>query len=80
MPIAADEVIDVRHGMFGVTGSGDTSGYGRLVREVALPGSIAAAVRRLLRRRRRHAGRGAAARRRRIRRRDREASWSSATS
>ena len=36
---AAAEVINVRHGMFGVTGSGDTSGYGRLVREVALPGS-----------------------------------------
>ena len=33
------EVIGVRRGMFGVTGSGDTSGYGRLVREVALPGS-----------------------------------------
>ena len=26
---------DVRRGMFGVSGSGDTSGYGRLVREVA---------------------------------------------
>ena len=25
--------------MFGATGSGDTSGYGRLVRPVALPGS-----------------------------------------
>ena len=34
-----DEVINVRRGMFGVTGSGDTSGYGRLVREVTLPGS-----------------------------------------
>ncbi len=33
------EVIEVRRGMFGVKGSGDTSGYGRLVREVALPGS-----------------------------------------
>ena len=33
------EVIEVRRGMFGVTGSGDTSGYGRLVREVALQGS-----------------------------------------
>jgi len=32
------EVIEVRRGMFGVTGSGDTSGYGRLLREVALPG------------------------------------------
>jgi NADH-quinone oxidoreductase subunit C len=33
------EVIETRRGMFGVSGSGDTSGYGRLVREVALPGS-----------------------------------------
>lgn len=39
-PSDADvEVINVRHGMFGVTGTGDTSGYGRLVREVTLPGS-----------------------------------------
>ena len=29
----------MRRGMFGVNGSGDTSGYGRLVREVTLPGS-----------------------------------------
>jgi NADH-quinone oxidoreductase subunit C len=35
---AGSEVINVRRGMFGVSGSGDTSGYGRLVREVALPG------------------------------------------
>jgi NADH-quinone oxidoreductase subunit C len=34
-----DEVIDVRHGMFGASGTGDTSGYGRLVRAVTLPGS-----------------------------------------
>jgi NADH-quinone oxidoreductase subunit C len=34
-----DEVIDVRRGMFGVSDTGDTSGYGRLVRQVALPGS-----------------------------------------
>ncbi|MGE2728353.1 NADH-quinone oxidoreductase subunit C [Mycolicibacterium vaccae] len=33
------EVIAVRRGMFGVQGSGDTSGYGRLVRPVLLPGS-----------------------------------------
>ena len=33
------EVVGVRRGMFGINGSGDTSGYGRLVREVALPGS-----------------------------------------
>jgi NADH-quinone oxidoreductase subunit C len=33
------EVIGVRRGSFGVTGSGDTSGYGRLIREVVLPGS-----------------------------------------
>ncbi|MBB2772912.1 MULTISPECIES: NADH-quinone oxidoreductase subunit C [Mycolicibacterium] len=32
------EVIDVRRGMFGAKGSGDTSGYGRLIRSVALPG------------------------------------------
>jgi NADH-quinone oxidoreductase subunit C len=32
------EKIGQRRGMFGVTGSGDTSGYGRLVRDVALPG------------------------------------------
>jgi NADH-quinone oxidoreductase subunit C len=33
------EVVGVRRGMFGPEGSGDTSGYGRLVREVAMPGS-----------------------------------------
>jgi NADH-quinone oxidoreductase subunit C len=33
------EVIGVRRGMFGVRDTGDTSGYGRLVRPVALPGS-----------------------------------------
>lgn len=39
-PTRADgEVINVRRGMFGITGSGDTTGYGRLVREVVLPGS-----------------------------------------
>ena len=32
------EVIDVRKGMFGVHGSGDTSGYGGIVRPVAMPG------------------------------------------
>ncbi|MDI2127002.1 NADH-quinone oxidoreductase subunit C [Yinghuangia seranimata] len=31
------EVLEVRHGMFGAKGSGDTSGYGRLVRTLALP-------------------------------------------
>ncbi|WP_280456056.1 SDR family NAD(P)-dependent oxidoreductase, partial [Nocardia brasiliensis] len=31
-------VIGTRHGMFGVRGSGDTSGYGGLVRPVSLPG------------------------------------------
>ncbi len=36
---ADEEVINVRRGMFGVSGTGDTSGYGRLVREVTLPGS-----------------------------------------
>ncbi|MBA2560602.1 MAG: NADH-quinone oxidoreductase subunit C [Propionibacteriales bacterium] len=33
------DVIDVREGMFGVRGTGDTSGYGGLVRPVAIPGS-----------------------------------------
>ena len=33
------EVVGVRRGMFGAEGTGDTSGYGRLVREVAMPGS-----------------------------------------
>lgn len=32
------DVIGVRHGMFGARGSGDTSGYGRLIRPVTLPG------------------------------------------
>jgi NADH-quinone oxidoreductase subunit C len=32
------ETIDVRRGMFGAHGTGDTSGYGRLVRPVRLPG------------------------------------------
>jgi NADH-quinone oxidoreductase subunit C len=36
------EVIEVRTGMFGVTGSGDTSGYSGLVRTVALPGGTEA--------------------------------------
>ncbi|TLG09788.1 NADH-quinone oxidoreductase subunit C [Nocardia cyriacigeorgica] len=35
---SGDEVIGVRHGMFGAEGTGDTSGYGRLVRQVSLPG------------------------------------------
>ncbi|MGV9679933.1 NADH-quinone oxidoreductase subunit C [Nocardia sp. NPDC003482] len=39
--VPGDEVIGVRRGMFGVTGTGDTSGYGRLVRTVALPGGTA---------------------------------------
>jgi NADH-quinone oxidoreductase subunit C len=35
---APPEILGVRRGAFGVQGSGDTSGYGRLVRTVALPG------------------------------------------
>lgn len=31
------ELIDTRHGMFGVTGSGDTSGFGGLVATIAMP-------------------------------------------
>jgi NADH-quinone oxidoreductase subunit C len=32
------DLVDVRTGMFGVDGSGDTSGFGGLVRTVAMPG------------------------------------------
>ncbi|MDT5083754.1 MAG: NADH-quinone oxidoreductase subunit, partial [Mycobacterium sp.] len=39
-PVGADQsdadVIGVRRGMFGVHGSGDTSGYGRLVRQITI--------------------------------------------
>jgi NADH-quinone oxidoreductase subunit C len=38
-PPADGEVIEVRRGMFGVSDTGDTSGYGGLVREVTLPRS-----------------------------------------
>ncbi|MEW2547623.1 NADH-quinone oxidoreductase subunit C [Streptomyces sp. NPDC047002] len=38
---AAGEVIGVRRGMFGAQNGGDTSGYGGLVRTVALPGPAA---------------------------------------
>lgn len=41
-PQEGSEVIGVRRGMFGVSGTGDTSGYGRLVRPVTLPGSTPA--------------------------------------
>jgi NADH-quinone oxidoreductase subunit C len=33
------EVVDVRSGMFGVQGTGDTSGYGGVVRPIAMPGA-----------------------------------------
>lgn len=36
---ARSDVVRVRRGMFGVAGIGDTSGYGRLIREVVLPRS-----------------------------------------
>lgn len=35
------EVVDVRHGMWGVTGSGDTTGFGGFTREIVLPGESA---------------------------------------
>lgn len=35
------EVVDVRRGMFGASGSGDTSGFDGLVRPVAIPGRTA---------------------------------------
>ena len=34
---AEAHLVDTRHGMFGVSGSGDTSGYGGLVREILRP-------------------------------------------
>jgi len=37
-PAPSGETVDVRHGMFGAHGTGDTSGYGGLVRPVQLPG------------------------------------------
>ncbi|WP_427888475.1 NADH-quinone oxidoreductase subunit C [Kribbella sp. GL6] len=36
---SAPEVIEEREGMFGVTGTGDTSGFGGLKRNVVLPGA-----------------------------------------
>ena len=33
-----EDVVKVRRGLFGAAGTGDTSGYGRLVTEAALPG------------------------------------------
>jgi hypothetical protein len=51
LPPGGGEVINVRRGMFGVTDTGDTSRYGRLVREVTLraaaPGRTAATSMRL---------------------------------
>jgi NADH-quinone oxidoreductase subunit C len=38
-PEEQGETLDVRHGMFGAQGTGDTSGYGRLVRPIQLPGA-----------------------------------------
>ena len=49
------DVVDVRHGMFGVEGTGDTSGYGGLVRPGRVPWCDLAPVRWLLRRGRRSA-------------------------
>ena len=38
---AGPEVVDVRTGLFGISGTGDTSGFGGLVRTVAMPGPSA---------------------------------------
>jgi len=35
---AGPEVVDVRTGLFGISGTGDTSGFGGLVRTVTMPG------------------------------------------
>ena len=40
VPAGTDpEVVDVRTGLFGISGTGDTSGFGGLVRTVAMPGA-----------------------------------------
>ncbi len=41
LPVEELEVVDVRTGMFGASGSGDTSGYDGLVRAVTIPGRSA---------------------------------------
>ncbi len=38
-PPSPNEIVDVRQGMFGIHGAGDTTGYGGLVRHVQMPGS-----------------------------------------
>ncbi|GAA1849745.1 NADH-quinone oxidoreductase subunit C [Myceligenerans crystallogenes] len=38
-PVNHLEIVEVRTGMFGARGSGDTSGYGGLVKPVAMPGA-----------------------------------------
>ena len=38
-PAGGPEAVDVRTGMFGVRGTGDTSGFGGLVRTITMPGS-----------------------------------------
>jgi NADH-quinone oxidoreductase subunit C len=38
-PATGEDVVAVRRGMFGASGTGDTSGYGRLNRTVLMPGS-----------------------------------------
>lgn len=37
-PGAAPDIVGVRHGMFGVTDDGDTSGFGGLTRTITMPG------------------------------------------
>lgn len=38
-PGSGHDVIGTRHGLFGAQGSGDTSGYGRMVAPITLPGN-----------------------------------------
>ncbi|MGH7480778.1 MAG: NADH-quinone oxidoreductase subunit C [Longimicrobiales bacterium] len=38
-PLSSRATVDVRRGMFGADGTGDTSGYGGLVRRIQLPGA-----------------------------------------
>ena len=48
VPERQAEVLEVRKGMFGIRGTGDTSGYGGLTRVIEFPPPIGSAVRRVV--------------------------------
>ena len=69
LPESEIQVVGQREGMFGVSGTGDTSGYGGLVQPIVFPGAAQPALRGLARGRRRSARHRAGRRRRRAGRR-----------